>query len=308
MPLAEYEWIAKPLILTYEEITRLARVFVGLGVNAVRLTGGEPLVRKDLDHLIAGLATIEGLDDLSLTTNGALLAEKLDALHRAGLRRINVSLDTLRPDRFREITQRGELQPVLDGLFAAKQRGLDPIKINSVIERGVNEDEIIDLVDFAREHGFAIRFIEYMDVGNANHWQSRELVPKQEILAKVREHYRLEERGREQGTAPAVDYRSDAGVHIGVIASVTDPFCSSCTRARLTAEGTLVTCLFAHDGVDFKTPLREGATDGDLAELATSVWTRRTDRYSEDRWRALNSPEGYRPQEHQKIEMIRLGG
>ena len=168
MPLAEYDWIERSEILSYEEVERLARIFVDLGVSKIRLTGGEPLVRRDLHDLVARLSSLPRIHDLCLTTNGALLAGQVEALKQAGLRRINVSIDSLKPERFRAITQRGELGPVLEGLFAARQAGLGPIKINAVIERGVNDDEIIDLVEFARRHGFAMRFIEYMDVGNAN--------------------------------------------------------------------------------------------------------------------------------------------
>jgi cyclic pyranopterin phosphate synthase len=309
MPLAEYDWIERSEILRYEEVERLARIFVELGVSKIRLTGGEPLVRRDLHDLVARLAPLPGLRDLCLTTNGALLAEKVTDLKRAGLRRINVSIDSLKPDRFRQITQRGELEPVLDGLFSAKEAGLGRIKINAVIERGVNDDEIIDLVDFARRHGFAMRFIEYMDVGNANQWKSDKLVPKSEILDTIRKHYAFQEVGRDQDSAPSVDYRFSDGVgDIGVIASVTEPFCGSCTRARLTADGKLVTCLFSGTGHDLKTPLREGKTDAEVTDLISSIWTARQDRFSEQRFEALQSDQGYRAEDHRKIEMISLGG
>ncbi len=309
MPLAEYDWIERSEILRYEEVERLARIFVELGVSKIRLTGGEPLVRRDLHDLIARLSPLPGLRDLCLTTNGALLAEKVSDLKQAGLRRINVSIDSLKPDRFRQITQRGDLEPVLEGLFAAKEAGLGPIKINAVIERGVNDDEIIDLVDFARRHAFAMRFIEYMDVGNANHWKSDKLVPKSEILDTIRKHYAFDEVGRDRGSAPSVNYRFSDGIgDIGVIASVTEPFCGSCTRARLTADGKLVTCLFSGTGHDLKTPLREGKTDAEITEFIRSIWTTREDRYSEQRFEALQSDEGYRAEDHRKIEMISLGG
>ena len=309
MPLAEYEWIRREEILRYEEIERLARIFAAMGVNKIRLTGGEPLVRQHLEDLIARLSTIEGVDDLCLTTNGALLADKVDALRRAGLRRINVSIDSLQPERFRAMTQRGDLAPVLEGLAAAKAAGLAPIKINAVIEKGVNDDEVLDLVEFAREHGFGIRFIEYMDVGNANHWESGRLVSKQQILATIRQRYAIEEKGRHQGSAPSVDYQfADGTGDLGVIASVTEPFCTSCTRARLTADGRLVTCLFSSAGHDLKTLLRGGSSDAEISTFIESLWARRDDRYSEQRWVALNSAEGYQPESHKKIEMISLGG
>ena len=309
MPLDEYAWIAKSQILTYEEITRLARLFIGLGVEKLRLTGGEPLVRKDIETLVRELAGLNGLQDLSLTTNGALLGEKAAALRSAGLERLNVSLDTLDPEKFRRITKRGDLAPVLEGLFAAKKAGFDPIKLNAVIERGVNDDEILDLVEFARKHGFAIRFIEYMDVGNANNWKSDRMVSKQEILERIQSRFPLREVGRDDASAPSVDYEfADSGGDMGVIASITEPFCESCTRARLTADGKLVTCLFSDVGHDLKNRMRGGASDQELQDFIASVWTARRDRYSEERLYALNSAQGYQPRDHKKIEMITLGG
>jgi cyclic pyranopterin phosphate synthase len=308
MPLDEYTWIDKREILTFEEIARLVRIFVQLGVDKIRLTGGEPLVRKDLEKLVAKLAPIPGLEDICLTTNGALLADKAAALKAAGLKRVNVSLDTLQPEKFRRITKRGELRSVLRGLFAAKEAGLEPIKINAVVERGVNDDEILDLVEFAREHGFSARFIEYMDVGNANNWTSARLVPKKEIVERIAARYPLREVGREDGSAPAVDYEFvDGRGEVGVIASVTEPFCASCTRARLTADGKLVTCLFSQTGHDLKGLLRGGATDEEIAAGIAAVWSGRTDRYSEQRLEALRS-SAYDPKRYKKIEMITLGG
>ncbi len=309
MPLEEYVWIDRSEILSFEEITRLARLFVGLGVEKIRITGGEPLVRKDLHMLVGMLSSIEGLRDLCLTTNASLLGDQIDDLAGAGLKRINVSLDTLVPEKFKLITKRGDLDKVLEGLFAAKKLGLHPIKINAVIERWVNDDDILPLVEFAREHGFSMRFIEYMDVGNANNWISEKMVSKKEIIETIHARYPLREVGREHGTAPSVDYEFTDGIgDIGVIASVTEPFCSSCTRARLTADGKLVTCLFSDVGHDLKTLMRGGATDEQLLELISSVWRQRTDRYSDERLEAMNSPEGYQPKSHHKIEMITLGG
>ena len=309
MPMDEYEWIDRKEILTFEEIARLAAIFVQLGVEKIRVTGGEPLLRKDLQKLIAQLAVIDGINDLSLTTNGSLLAEKVAELKRAGLRRINVSIDTLKPDRFAQMTKRGNLAKVLDGLFAAKEQGLHPIKINAVIERGMNDDEILDLVEFARANGFAIRFIEYMDVGNSNNWTSAKLVPKKEILETIRGRFPLKEVGRDQGTAPAVDYEFvDGRGDLGIIASVTEPFCATCTRARLTADGKLVTCLFSQTGHDLKALLRQGRTDAEILDVVGSIWRVRRDRYSADRLEALGSSTGYDPKSHKKIEMITLGG
>ena len=308
MPLDEYEWIDKKEILTFEEIARLARLFVGLGVEKIRLTGGEPLVRQDLPVLIEKLSALEGLQDLCLTTNGALLAERIGALKQAGLRRINISIDTLEPEKFRRMTKRGDLSKVLEGIFAAKNTGLTPIKLNAVVERGVNDDDILPLVEFSRQHGFAMRFIEYMDVGNSNNWTSEKLVPKKEIIEKIHSRYPLREVGRHQGSAPSVDYEFvDGGGDIGVIASVTEPFCSSCTRIRVTADGKIVTCLFSQLGHDVKSHLRGGATDAEIAQLISNLWRSRTDRYSAERLEALKS-SSYNPKSHHKIEMISLGG
>jgi cyclic pyranopterin phosphate synthase len=309
MPFDEYVWIARQEILTFEEIERLARIFIGLGVERIRLTGGEPLLRKDLHRLVERLAALGGLQDLCLTTNGALLAEQAPLLKAAGLRRINVSLDTLDPEKFKRIVKRGNLARVLEGLFAAQSQGLHPIKINAVIERGVNDDEILDLVAFAREHAFALRFIEFMDVGNANGWQSDKIVTKQEILQTIQRRFPLREIGRDKGSAPSVDYACvDGDGDIGVIASVSEPFCGSCTRARLTADGKFVTCLFSNTGYNLKALLRDGASDDDILAVLGRSWGTRRDRYSEERLAALRSAAGYDPKEHKKIEMISLGG
>jgi GTP 3',8-cyclase len=308
MPLDEYEWIDKKEILTFEEITRLASIFVDLGVDKIRLTGGEPLVRQNLDRLVGKISGLAGLKDLCLTTNGALLAEKVASLKEAGLRRVNISIDSLDPDKFKRITKRGDLTKVLEGIFAAKRHGLDPIKLNAVVERGVNDDDIIPLVEFSREHGFAIRFIEYMDVGNSNNWTSAKLVSKKEIIEEIHSHYPLKEVGRSEGSAPSVDYEFvDGRGDVGVIASVTEPFCSSCTRVRLTADGRVVTCLFSQLGHDAKALLRGGASDDAIAEWLSSIWKQRTDRYSDERLQALRSAN-YDPKSHKKIEMISLGG
>lgn len=309
MPFDEYVWIAKHEILTFEEIERLARIFIGLGVERIRLTGGEPLLRKDLHRLVERLAALGGLHDLCLTTNGALLAEQASLLKAAGLKRINVSLDTLDPEKFKRIVKRGNLAKVLEGLFAAQHQGLHPIKINAVLERGVNDDEILSLVEFSRSHGFGIRFIEYMDVGNSNNWKSEKMVSKEEILERIRPVHSTTEVGREQGRAPAVDYRfADGGGDFGVIASVTEPFCGGCSRARLTADGKFVTCLFSEVGHDLKRPMRAGASDRELRDRLVSIWNGRSDRYSESRLEALHSQQGYRAEDHRKIEMISLGG
>jgi len=308
MPFDEYTWIERNQVLSFEEIVRLSGIFVELGVQKIRLTGGEPLVRRELHRLVQSLTAISNLD-VSLTTNGALLGEQAAALFEAGLRRINVSLDTLKCARFHEITKRGDLTEVLNGIQEAKRVGIAPIKINAVIIRGTNDDEVLDLVQYARENGFEMRFIEYMDVGNANAWSLEKTVTKQEILDTVHRTYPVRELGRAHGSAPAVDYEFlDGTGEIGIIGSVTEPFCSSCTRVRLTADGKLVTCLFSADGFDLKSMLREGASDEQLKSQILRIWAPRVDRYSDLRWEALKSGTGYEPRSHKKIEMITLGG
>ena len=309
MPFDHYDWIDKREILTYEEICRVVRLAVPLGVRKIRLTGGEPLLRRDLPDLVRQLSGIDGIEDIALTTNGSRLGDMAPALRSAGLRRINVSIDSLDPERFERITKRGDLDNVLKGLFAARDAGLKPVKINAVIERGVNEDDILDLVAFGREHGFVIRFIEYMDVGTANAWRLERTVPKKEILERISARFPLEPAGREGGNAPAVDYAfRDGKGTVGIVASVTEPFCNTCSRGRLTADGRLVTCLFSRTGHDLKARLRSGAGDDEIREWMEAVWSGRTDRFSAERLHAIQSPDGYDPEKHDKIEMITLGG
>jgi cyclic pyranopterin phosphate synthase len=308
MPFDEYQWIERREVLSFEEIERLVKLFMSFGIQKVRLTGGEPLVRKDIHQLIGRLSAIEGLQDITLTTNGALLSELADTLYAAGLRRVNVSIDTLRPDRFKALTKRGDLDDVLKGLSAAKKAGISPIKLNAVIIRGTNEDEILDLVDFARKNGFEMRFIEYMDVGNANGWSLEKTVTKKEILETVNNRFPVREVGRANGSAPAVDYEFlDGAGEIGIIGSVTEPFCSSCTRVRLTADGKLVTCLFAESGFDLKGLIRSGTSDEEIQAAIARIWSQRTDRYSDVRWDMVRSG-AYEAGHHKKIEMITLGG
>ncbi len=309
MPFDEYPWTPTDECLSFDEIERIARIFVGLGVEKIRLTGGEPLLRAHVEDLVGRLSAIPGLEAVCLTTNGSLLADRAASLKANGLSRINVSLDTLDPEKFQRIRRRGDVAKVLDGIWAAKAAGIYPVKLNTVVERGMNDEDIIPLVDFARKNGFAIRFIEFMDVGNANGWRRDKVVPKREIIEIINAQWPLEEVGRDKGTAPAVDYRfSDGTGDVGVIASVSEPFCSSCTRARLTADGKLVTCLFSSQGQDVKGLLRGGATDEEIVEAVSGNWRGRTDRYSQERLLALNSNLGYEPKDHRKIEMISLGG
>lgn len=309
MPLESYRWIERREVLCYEEIFRLARLFIDVGVNRIRLTGGEPLLRKDLEQLIEKLSALDGLKDLCLTTNGALLTEKASDLKSAGLGRINVSLDTLDTNKFKKITQKGNLERVLEGLDAAKHCRFSIIKINTVVERGVNDDEILDLVEFSRENCFPIRFIEFMDVGNSNNWKSNKVVTKEEILGIIHARYPLREVESSNPSAPSTDYEfKDGGGQVGIIASVTEPFCSTCTRARLTADGKLVTCLFSENGFNLKKLLRSGVEDHEIRGSIERVWEERKDRYSEDRLEALQSIDGYQAENHRKMEMIQLGG
>jgi cyclic pyranopterin phosphate synthase len=308
MPHDEYTWIERSEVLSFEEIERIARISMGLGVEKIRLTGGEPLMRRGLERLVERLARLPGLQDLTLTTNGALLEAQAPALASAGLVRINVSLDTLNPDRFQEITRRGRLSDVLAGIAAAIRAGMGPIKVNAVVIRGFNDDELIDMARYGRDHGAEIRFIEYMDVGNANAWKLEKTVPKSEILSRIHAVFPLKEVGRSQGSAPAVDYAYEDGAgQVGIIGSVTEPFCSSCVRARLTADGRFITCLFAESGFDLKALLRGGHSDSELARAITEVWSGRTDRYSDLRWQQIQAG-AYKPDLHRKIEMITLGG
>ena len=309
MPLDRYDWIAKEQILRFEEIGRLVQCFVGLGVNKLRITGGEPLLRQDLPDLVAMLSTIDGIEDICLTTNGLLLADAAVPLRRAGLQRVTISLDSLNPETFVRMAQRGKVETVIRGIEAARTAGLGPIKINTVVERGVNDHEIPQLVDFARSEGFEIRFIEYMDVGNVNQWTSTKLVTKAQMLERIARLYPFEPVVWTRGSAPSQRYRFRDGCgSFGVIASVSEPFCGACTRARLTADGRLVTCLFSTRGHDLKSMLRSAVTDSELREAVSAVWQGRTDRYSEQRLEAISSAEGYNPDAVHKIEMISLGG
>ena len=275
MPAEGLPWLPKREILTYEEILRLARVFVDLGVRTVRLTGGEPLMRQDIDVLIGGLARLDPAMDLSMTTNGFFLADKAERLTRAGLKRINVSLDSLRPDRFEKMVRRdGQLVfKILDGMRVARSAGLAPIKVNCVVVRGCNEDELADFVALGRAQDYQVRFIEFMPLDAQGEWSMKAVVPGAEILARIHAVYPLAPASG-NGGEPATVYRFlDGQGSIGVIASVTEPFCDSCNRVRITADGQLRTCLFAVREHDLKGLLRSGATDEELADfIIAAVW------------------------------------
>jgi cyclic pyranopterin phosphate synthase len=299
----KYRFLPKPELLAFEEIERLVRILVPLGVEKVRITGGEPLLRHGLPRLIEGLAAIPGLRDLTLTTNGFLLAAQARELAAAGLRRITVSLDSHDDETFARMNGRGHgTARVLDGIAAAEAAGLRPIKINCVVQRGVNEHSIVPLARRFKGTGHVVRFIEYMDVGTLNHWEPGQVVSAKQIVAAIDSAFPLAplEPAYAGEVAERWAYRDGSG-EIGVIASVTQPFCRGCTRARLTIEGKLVTCLFAAGGRDLRTPLRSGASDAELRDLVASVWTRRSDRYSEERAEQRAHPQP-------RLEMYQIGG
>jgi cyclic pyranopterin phosphate synthase len=296
----EYQFLPRRELLTFEEIERAARVFVDLGVQKLRLTGGEPLLRRDLEELIARLAALGDLD-LTLTTNAALLAQKAQALADAGLTRVTVSLDSLDDEVFRAMNDVDfPVARVLAGIDAAADAGL-PVKVNVVVKRGLNESSAVDIARRFRGTGHAVRFIEYMDVGASNGWRLDDVVPAAEIVAAIGAEFPLEpvEAAYRGEVAQRYRYLDGAG-EIGVIASVTQPFCGDCTRARLSADGKLYTCLFAIRGHDIRAILRSGASDGELDSAIRAVWERRTDRYSELRTAETSSLR--------KVEMSYIGG
>jgi cyclic pyranopterin phosphate synthase len=302
----DFVFLPREQLLNFEELTRLARIFASLGVRKLRLTGGEPLLRRDLDKLVAMLAGIGGIQDIALTTNGALLAGKAKALAGAGLRRVTVSLDSLDDAVFMALNDAGfPVARVLEAIAAAAGAGLAPVKVNMVVRRGVNEQSILPMAAHFRHSGHVPRFIEYMDVGTTNGWRLEEVVPAAEIISLIGGQWPLEPVDPAYPGEVARRYRyRDGGGEIGVIASVTQPFCRGCTRARLSADGKLYTCLFAAAGHDLRGLLRAGATDQALREQIAAIWARRTDRYSEQRTRQT----GRTPQVKPKVEMSRVGG
>ncbi len=283
MPEEEYVWLPREDILSFEEAAHLVDVFTDLGVDKVRLTGGEPLLRNGLERLVALLAANPRLRDLAMTTNGILLAERAAVLREAGLHRVTVSLDTLQPDRFRALTRRDALPQVLEGIAAAGRAGFTGLKLDTVVMRGTNDDEIAALIEYARGAGAEIRFIEYMDVGGATHWSMDRVVSRAEMLATLARRYGPIEPIREESSAPADRFRLPDGYVFGIIASTTAPFCASCDRSRLTADGIWYLCLYATRGVDLRKALRAGATREDLTALIRSGWSERVDRGAEER-------------------------
>ena len=297
----DYQFLPRAEILTFEEIERLVRIFVSLGVQKIRLTGGEPLVRRDLERLVEKLAKIGDLD-LTLTTNGSLLSQKARILADAGLRRVTVSLDSLDDATFKRMNDSDfPVAKVLAGIEAAKDAGLAPIKINMVTKRGVNETSIVPMARYFKGTGMTLRFIEFMDVGSTNGWRLDDVVPAREIVAMIDREMPLEpvQAGYRGEVAARYRYR-DGGGEIGVISSVTQPFCADCTRARLSADGSLYTCLFATQGHDLRALVRSGATDDEITHAIAAVWTERTDRYSDLR---SEQTAGLH-----KIEMSFIGG
>ncbi len=297
----DYKFLARSAVLTFEEIVRLARLFAGQGVRKIRLTGGEPLVRRDLHKLIAMLAEIPGLD-LTLTTNGSLLTQQAQALKDAGLKRVTVSLDSLDEAVFKAMNDVDfPVAKVLEGMDAAAAAGLWPIKVNMVVKRGMNEESILPMARFFRQKGYILRFIEYMDVGSTNGWRLDDVAPAKEIIQRIDAELPLEPLAPNYAGEVAERWRyKDGRGEIGVVASVTQPFCSGCNRARLSAEGALYTCLFALQGFDLRQMLRASATDAEISQAIAKVWRVREDRYSEIRSEAtIPLP---------KVEMSHIGG
>jgi len=302
---ADFEFLKKQQRLTYEEILKIARVAARLGVSKMRLTGGEPLLDKRLDKLVSGLAAIPGVDDLALTTNGMLLPPVAQKLADAGLHRVTISLDSLDEEVFTRMSGgRGDLAGVMEGIAAAQDAGLSPVKINVVVQRGVNDHTVLDLLEHFRGTGHIVRLIEFMDVGNRNGWRQDQVVPSRQLVELVESRWPL--KGVDQSypgeVARRYEYVDGAG-EIGFISSVTAPFCGACSRARLSADGMLYTCLFANQGTDLRESLRNNADDEELADILSQIWLQRADRYSE-----LRQPELAEAHVLRKVEMYRIGG
>ncbi len=298
-----YEFLPRAEILSYEEIARLAAIFARLGARKIRVTGGEPLVREGLERLIAQFSGIPGIEDIALTTNGYLLAPKAQELKDAGLDRITVSLDSLDDEVFGKMNGRGfGVARVLEGIDAASQAGLHPIKVDAVVHKGVNDHTIVDLARHFKGSGHIVRFIEFMDVGSLNGWRMDQVVPSAEVVRLIDAEFGIEPVHPNYFGEVADRYRyRDGSGEIGVISSVTQPFCSTCTRARLSPQGQLYTCLFGTEGRSLRAPLRDGASDEEIERIVAGTWRDRTDRYSEIRT-SLTEPVGG------KIEMFRIGG
>jgi cyclic pyranopterin phosphate synthase len=288
MPGQEYVWLPRESILSFEELDRLVGIFLELGIHKLRLTGGEPLLRHDLPTLIAQLRRHGGLRDIALTTNGILLAHHVEKLKSAGLDRVTISLDTLRPERMLAFARSSRHADVLQGIEAARHAGLEPIKLNVVVIRGYNDDELVELLEFARRHRAEMRFIEYMDVGGATEWSMDQVVGWTEIIERLEQHYGPITPVHQSDWAPAERFQLRDGTRFGVIASTTAPFCRTCDRSRLTADGTWFLCLYGENGVDLREALRSGLSDAAVAALIADAWSSRLDRGAELR---AESPE-----------------
>jgi cyclic pyranopterin phosphate synthase len=304
----KYEFLPRPHILTFEEIERLAKLFAAAGVSKLRVTGGEPLVRANLPELIASLSKIEGIDDIALTTNGYLLAKNAQALKDAGLNRLTISLDSIDEDIFKQMSGRPQGPAnTLEGIKVATELGFSPIKINVVVQRGVNDHTLVDTARYFKGTGAIVRFIEFMDVGTKNGWDLSQVVTSKEVIEMIGEEFPLEPIDANYTGEVASRYRyADGEGEIGVISSVSEPFCGNCTRARLSTDGKLVTCLFASGGTDLKESLRSGATDDELAGIIARVWTGRSDRYSD--LRSKDTEFNADDADGDKVEMYYIGG
>jgi GTP 3',8-cyclase len=299
----DHQFLSKAKRLRFEEIERLARVFAGLGVRKLRLTGGEPLLRRDLPELVRQLARIDGIDDIAMTTNGSLLPASVQRLRDAGLQRITLSVDTLDAEAYRALSgNRGEVGDLFAAIDAATQAGFISLKLNSVVMRGINEAHVLDMVERFRGSGHVLRFIEYMDVGTCNEWRQDLVVPSAELRDRIAARWPLHALPANYGGEVAQRWAFDDGSgEIGFISSVTAPFCGDCSRARLSADGRLYTCLFANSGHDLLGPMRAGASDNELAGIIAAVWSSRDDRYSELRGKAGAA-------ERDRVEMYEIGG
>lgn len=301
-----YQFLPKPQLLTFEEITRLTRIIVRLGAVKIRLTGGEPLVRQNIESLIEQLNAIEGVDDMAMTTNAYFLPKKVDALREAGLQRLTVSLDSIDNGVFRLMNGgRADVAKVLEGIDIAEKAGFAPIKINAVVQKGVNDHTLVDLARYFKDRGHIVRFIEYMDVGNRNAWKMDEVVSAKEIVEMIDAELPLEAIDENYFGEVAQRYRyKDGGGEIGLITSVTQPFCGSCTRMRLSPEGQIFTCLFGTKGTDLRAPLRDEASDDEIEQIIRDTWGHRIDRYSEIRTSMTKEDRDAR----KKVEMYHIGG
>ena len=298
-----FKFLPKEELLDFDEIEKIAKSFASLGVTKIRLTGGEPLVRKNIEDLISKLSRIKGIEDIAMTTNGYLLEPKIDSLLEAGLNRITVSLDAIDEITFKKMSDQDfDVNKVLSAIETANKKGFDQIKINCVVQKGVNEHSILDLINYTKGSNNIVRFIEYMDVGNLNGWELSQVVSIKDILEIIEKEYKvkpLEE--NYQGEVAKRYILEDYSTEFGFISSVSKPFCSTCTRARITMDGKLVTCLFANGGFDLRKHLRDGCSQKELDKIITGVWLKRNDRYSEIRHKLSTK-------NHKKIEMFQIGG